>query len=237
MSVNKPSRISVFTEPFQGAVESASNGASLPAIAPIEKTTPRAQLSELNTTHPLMRKAVEAARGWAERKRSGVGNASLVLCGPVGTGKTHIARAILWSIVYTVDGQIIAPTGKFWHAVDMLMMFNPVRNDWGGYEVAYSGSLLGNASLVVLDDVGAEQAIPFVTAADQAAERASRYFRMIDYCYTRGISVIITSNLAPDALAQHTGRRVWDRLQEMAPRGYIVDLAGLPSYRVKAGGR
>lgn len=91
--------------------------------------------------------------------------------------------------------------------------------------------------MIVIDDVGAEQTLPFVGKDDQEAEKQARYFRVIDYCYGRGISVIMTSNLKPPQLAELLGGRCWDRLSEMAPRGFVIDLSGVPSWRRAQSGR
>ena len=71
---------------------------------------------------------------------------------------------------------------------------------------------------------------------------ASRFFKVIDYCYTMQISVILTSNMELKELSPFLGRRSWDRLEQMAPRlpngeSFMVDMFDLPSWRVKAGGR
>jgi len=62
-------------------------------------------------------------------------------------------------------------------------------------------------------------------------------FRVIDWAYGNGVPLVITSNLTIQELAGHVGRRAWDRLMQMAPTGQMVDMSGVPSWRVKAGGR
>lgn len=198
----------------------------------------RATLKELDTSHATMKAAVDIVYKWADRKRAGHDDASIVLCGPVGTGKTHIARAVLWSIpLATDDGQPVAPAGKFFHAGDLLLKFSPISTSWGGTEVPRPADIMGQAPIVVIDDIGTEGTIPFVKAEDQEGERQARYFRAIDYCYTWRISLVITSNLSISQLAQHIGPRCWDRLGQMAPKGFMFDLTGVPSWRQKASGR
>lgn len=198
----------------------------------------RATLHELDTTHQTIRDAIHMARMWADRKRRGDSEASIVLVGPVGTGKTHIARSVLWSIcLATEDGQPIAPAGKFFLASDLLLKFSPTSTSWGGVEMPRAADIIGQVPIVVIDDIGAEGTIPYITVDNQEQERQARYFRAIDYCYTWRISLVITSNLSIGQLQKHLGRRCWDRLSEMAPRGFMFDLTGVPSWRQKQSGR
>jgi DNA replication protein DnaC len=73
--------------------------------------------------------------------------------------------------------------------------------------------------------------------AQQEYEIQNRYFKVIDYCYTYQISIVMTSNLSADALRRHIGERSWSRLQKMAPKGFMRDLSGVPDYRLREGGR
>lgn len=207
----------------------------------------RVRLTDLDTTvHPLVRTAVDAARRWAERYKAGEDKApSLVLSGPPGVGKTHIARSIWWAICQAATdeaGRKIPgserPLGRFMTAADLMAELDPQRRD--SFQEAIPVSLvLGSAPLIVVDDVGAEGVLPFVSQQGefQTFERQARYFRLIDFCYGNDVPVIITSNLELPALAAHVGPRVWDRLNQMAPAGQMVSMFGVPSWRVKAGGR
>lgn len=197
----------------------------------------RASLSDLDQTNDLIADAVQMVYQWRDRKQNGHDDASLVLCGPYGTGKTHIARAVLWSMCYTVDNSPVAPMGKFFHAADLLLKLSPTKTEWGGSEVPRPTDFIGTVPIVVIDDVGSEQAIPFVAKEDQMAEVQARYFRVIDYCYQWNISLVITSNLSIPQLEQHLGGRSWDRLSEMAPKDFMTDLTGVPSWRQKESGR
>ena len=204
----------------------------------------RVRLDDLDTSHPAIMYAVQQARAWAERKRTGYEDASLILSGPYGTGKTHIAKSILWSMILEPDGQPDAavPAGRFFMANDLLLKMSSVQDGNGLITSARVGDIIGTAPLVVIDDVGGQQTLPYVAAADQEQERHARYFRFVDYCYTVQTSLIITTNLNlggghKSALAQHIGGRSWDRLCEMAPVGFMVGLDSVPSWRVKSGGR
>lgn len=209
----------------------------IPASEQKGRVVQRASLKDLDKSHPLVTAAVEMVYRWRDRKQAGHDDASLVLCGPYGTGKTHIARAVLWSMCYTVDDSPVAPMGKFFHASDLLLKLSPTKTEWGGTEVPRPGDFIGNIPILVIDDVGSEQAIPFVAKDDQASELQARYFRVIDYCYQWKISLVITSNLSIPQLEAHIGGRCWDRLCEMAPKGFMADLTGVPSWRQKESGR
>lgn len=225
----------------------------------------RAQLSDLDTSvHPRVAQAVEAARTWGRRYNSGSTPAPwLILSGPNGAGKSHIARAIWgafhysfkpmadyeygpgWQARHIPAGGVVAgpgaravvierPTGRFWAAADLLEEM-AVRGDTGiSIRV---GSIVGSAPIVVIDDVGAEGVLEFIGKEYQDSERQARYFRFIDYCYANEIPGVITTNLTLTELAAHLGRRAWDRLMQMAPAGQMVDMSGVPSWRVRAGGR
>jgi DNA replication protein DnaC len=196
------------------------------------------KLSELDVSHTLVKGAVDMCKRWAKRMRRGETGASMVLVGPYGTGKTHIARAVLWSICLTIEGGVpVSPAGKFFHATDLMQKLNPTRTDWGGFDIPLPSTFIGTAPIVVIDDVGSEQTIPFIKAEDQTTERQARYFRVIDYCYTFNIAVVITSNLSIRQLEKHLGGRAWDRLCQMAPTGFMFDLSGVPSWRQKESGR
>jgi DNA replication protein DnaC len=75
-------------------------------------------------------------------------------------------------------------------------------------------------------------------AASQATEIQARYFKILNHCYERHISVVITSNLSIDQLQDHLGARCWSRLQEMASVGLILELGrDVPDYRLRRSGR
>lgn len=216
----------------------------------------RVRLGALDTNHPKVARAVRMARAWAQRKRDGHIDASLILCGPNGTGKTHIAKAIWWSMTTRPVGTgknpfefgeplpdyNEQPSGLFMLSNDLLGNLGTSREPETGIVIPVrAASVIGCAPMLIIDDVGLEQTIPFVKAEDQENERHARFFKAIDYCYGR-VSVVITSNLTIPELAEHVGKRAWDRLAQMAPRlssgnSFIVDLSGVPSWRIKEGGR
>lgn len=214
-------------------------------------TLPRPRLADLDTSHhPLVAAAVDAARLWARRyntwNREETRAPWLVLSGPNGTGKTHIARCIWSAFAYTINvtegdprdrgGRELVverPTGRFWRADELMTDITELRDGAG------VGSLIGAAPIVVLDDVGAEGTLQYIGKEQQEYERHVRYFRFIDFCYyqSNGIPGVLTTNLTLRDLADYIGKRAWDRLNEMAPLGQMVSLEGVPSWRVKAAGR
>ena len=215
------------------------------------------KLDALDISHPQVSQAVRMARQWAQRKRDGYTDASLILCGNNGVGKTHIAQAIWWSMCeMVVDvpespmsyGQPLPdyaprPTGRFYLSNDLLSLMGQSRDVETGLTLATrASSVIGYPPLVVIDDIGLEQAIPFVKGEQQEEERHARFFKVINHCQGN-ISVIITSNKTWPELSQYIGKRTADRLLQMAPAvpgtgdSFIVDMFGVPSYRRRQGGR
>jgi hypothetical protein len=183
--------------------------------------------------HPRVRVAVLAAQLWLKRRQRGETAGLVLIASPIpgditrtgyGCGKTHIARACLHTDCYWLDGRPVAAAGQFWSANDIIQRLDA--------ETPASVEV-GSAAIVVIDDVGTEQTIPYIAALDQERERQSRYFKLIDYCYGHGVSVVITGNLTWAQLQQRIGGRAWSRLQEMAPKGQMVDLTAVPDWRTR----
>lgn len=200
----------------------------------------RVTLDQLDTAHHRMvAVAVNAAREWARRRETEPGASLVLVASPVkddddrtgyGCGKTHIARACLHiDCLCRVDegGTMIpiAAAGRFFDANDIIQRLDADTMARG---------VIGNAPTVVVDDVGTEQTIPYTAGQDQAHERQRRYFKLVNHCYQQGISLIITGNLTVNALAERIGGRAWSRLQEMAPRGFVLDLTGVSDWRRRA---
>lgn len=221
-----------------------------------------ATLHQLDTdVHPSVKLAVDAARKWQlrrqEQKRQYEAgetnqrpNASLILVASqmykdanktepdmdrtgYGCGKTHIARAICWSErTVTMEGVPVAPMGTLFLGHDILGLLG--SSGEGDLEMR---AILGTSPIMAIDDIGAEGEIPFIKADRQEQERQARYFRIINYCYEKGVSVVITANLTIPQLAAHVGGRCWSRLMEMAPQGFIIDMTGCPDWRRRTSGR
>lgn len=216
----------------------------------------RVCLDSLDISHPKMKQAVKMARTWAERKRGGCADASIVLCGDNGVGKTHIALAIWWAITIKVTdagnkpltfgeplpGYTDQPLGKFFLSNDLIAKLGNSKDpETAVTSPTRAAEAIGFPPLIVIDDVGLEQTIPFVGKEEQENERHARFFKVFNHCYGN-VSVVLTSNLSWPELSTYIGKRAADRLGQMCPMlpngdSFIVDLFGLPSYRRKAGGR
>jgi hypothetical protein len=177
-------------------------------------------------------RAIQLTRQWAVERRTCPG-LSLVLSGRPGLGKTHMARAALWSEAYFVDDQPVSPTGKFYLANDLLLRLSP--NAEMGITATVK-SLVGGSTLIVVDDVGHNLSLPFVSTEWQEDERHARIHAFVDYCHANQVSLILTSRLEPKlALGNWLGRHSWDRLLQMARQPFIVQIEEKQSFRVREG--
>lgn len=198
---------------------------------------PPASLDDMEITHPKMQTVINAVRNWARLYGQGKKN-SFVLVGPNGVGKTHITRAILWSIrlVEPVSGEE-RPAGRMYTAHDAIKILT--ESTPGVMAPVDRMNPSRSTPFVIIDDIGAEH-----DAEKQADWRSahiqSLWFRLVDYCVRKDVPLILSaSNNAGTiaGLSEHLGQRCWDRLLDMAPQGFIWDLSGVPSYRAKRSGR
>lgn len=159
----------------------------------------------------------------------------MMLTGPVGTGKTHLAAASLH--------QLIKDKGIYGRFVDVRELLDKLRSSYGEDARDTHAQILApvlNADLVVIDELGAARPSDWVFETIEL---------LIGGLYNKLTPVIVTTNLPnlqagaavtdskseyaraarPETLGDRIGSRMFSRLQEMC---VAVEMSG-PDWRGK----
>lgn len=124
----------------------------------------------------------------------------LLLMGPSGTGKTHLASAIL---------KQASERGISFGLVAVVNLLDEIRKGFENKEVYDLTLRVMEKRLLVLDDLGAEKATDWV---------AERLYKLINHRYEQMQPTIITTNFVVEELESRMGKqgkRIVDRVLEM----------------------
>ena len=142
----------------------------------------------------------------------------IVFYGPHSTGKTHLAAAIVNSIIPKLVPVI------FYDMPELLAKFRSTYREQARHDELALLSAIGEADVVVLDDLGAE----YLT--EWAAEKI---YELVNTVYRHEKSLIVTTNLdvASGELEERIGPRIFERIIEMCR---LVEVKGWSYRRVLA---
>lgn len=151
----------------------------------------------------------EYVKNLGENVKNGQG---LVLYGPAGTGKTHLAVAIL----RRATG--LGYSALFQNAPELMYRFNATYTTGDTEEELIR--VLRNVHVLVLDDLG---------KGKWTEKVEERIYVVINARYSEMHPTIVTTNLEPAKLLEFVGQAVFDRLREVST---FVGVGG-ESYRKK----
>lgn len=148
---------------------------------------------------PECRKAMDGVKvlcqGYAKAPRGW-----LVIVGPVGSGKTHLAQAIARYRIDQGDSTYMASMP------DLLDMLRAAYDDEvADFETRFG--LLRDVGLLVLDDLGAER------GTDWSREKL---YQLVNWRYEHRKPMVVTSNVRLSELGDATDERIVSRLSEGA---------------------
>lgn len=146
---------------------------------------------------------VRSANAWAQSFTPT--EQGLLLRGSPGSGKTHIAVAILRTVLDR------GYSGLYWNFSDLL---ESIRNTFGGESTQTQDDLLGpvdRCDLLVLDDVGAESASDWVR---------DRLYLIVNRRYEAARPLVMTTNCTEAELAARVGPRTASRLYEICAESF-----------------
>ena len=158
-----------------------------------------ASLSNLSIPHSYH----EAINNWIKDPTY-----TLILAGPTGTGKTHIAAAI------TNDVFEDLPL-RFWRDDDLYIKAKSVLSkNWDGCD--YILKHCCDSKYLIIDDLGVDEVTPYKLQCTE---------RIIDDRYSRGKSVttIITTNLTKRQIREKYSDRIYSRLFAKENTNIIFD--------------
>ncbi|MBK1620699.1 ATP-binding protein [Lamprobacter modestohalophilus] len=155
--------------------------------------------ADYQTRVPQQQRAREVCKTYAERfvALGGMSDNLLLLGGP-GTGKTHLACAILAQVIRA------GHTGLFMTAYEAL---STLRESYGPQALRSEReamALLSDPELLVLDELG--------LAIGRDATRQALLFQVLNARYGQQRATIVLGNLRLSELTQFLGERIVDRL-------------------------
>lgn len=147
---------------------------------------------------PDLKAALTTAEKFTRKKAWKIG-ANLVFLGGYGTGKTHLAAAIVSDAI---------ARGSRAAFVTSTSLTGTIQEIAGKFEE------LKPIELVAIDDVAVEQENRIVM---------QHMFELINYRYEAELGTVMTSNMNPKQFKDLMGERIWDRLAERVFIAYIQD--------------
>jgi len=164
--------------------------------------------ASLTTVSLEQRRAIELVMAYATDREALKAGRGLILSGTVGTGKTHLAAAIINTVV---------SGGKKTSAryTTARAMIRDVRAAWSDRELSEAKQLAAYTapSMLVIDELGAQ----FASDSERVI-----LFEILDQRYAERLPTVIISNLTPDEIKGVLGDRIIDRLREDG--GLVVSL-------------
>ncbi len=147
---------------------------------------------------------------WQEMKEKNVG---LLFWGKPGTGKSFVAFCIANKLIEQFVPVIAISS------IGFLNMLKQAYNNYGQESEADLITIFRNASLLIIDDLGAE---------NETGWTKEKLYELIDFRYRDKKPLIVTTNLTPDQLREkmtHQAKvpRTYDRLIEMC---YPIEVKG-----------
>ena len=135
--------------------------------------------------------------GWEENRDAGKG---LYFCGGVGTGKTHLAVAVMNELIRKKRTPSLFVT-----VPELLDNLRETYNKPGRNLDEWMDAVQ-NAEFLVLDDLGSERTTEWVR---------ERIFVIVNYRYREALPTVFTSNIGPKDLAEQLGERTASRIIAM----------------------
>lgn len=165
------------------------------------------RFTDAHVTNPQVRNWVcdvvdRAATDQGRRPVANIGRGpSLLLLGPVGTGKTFQAYGALRA--FAASG--VGCSWQFTTAADLYARMRPRH----GVDSESEFERYAHARLLVIDDLGAAKGSEWNEEVN---------YRLINYRYDHELPTLITTNLIGDTLVPVLGDRVASRLYAMSPK-------------------
>jgi DNA replication protein DnaC len=163
-------------------------------------TPPRFKTCSFSTYVPVCKEAnasFRACQSYAEKfNEIGAQGAGLILCGKLGTGKTHLALSIAAEVV---------KTGVECRYINLLDLIRWVRSTWKDGNEYRVLNELSNYGLLIIDEIGVQNG---------TENEKTILFDIINSRYENMLPTIIISNLAIEEISQLISERSVDRITD-----------------------
>ena len=160
------------------------------------------------------RRVLGLCRAYANHVQRAQHGDSLILVGTPGTGKTHLACAIVAEVLAAGRSVLLLSMSEA-----LRMMRASFASD-AAYSEREAIALLTRVDLLVMDEVG--------MAIGNADKRRAMLFDVLDARYSDLRPTVLVSNLSRDELTDYLGERLMDRLCE---GGSVLIALAWDSYR------